>query len=86
MSTYTVSPAQGGASDGEVEGASRPCPLKECAALVYCLDGAYTAVKGVDAEVVGQGGPKPTDEQGTAEFLHLKPPNKGYTAKVGRGR
>jgi hypothetical protein len=84
MSTNSVSPAQGGASDGadEVDGASQPCPLKECAALVYCLDGSYMAVKGIDAEIVGAGGPKPTDEQGTAEFLHLKPPNKDYTAKV----
>src|SRR5260370_1026779 len=84
MSTNSVSPAQSGASGGadEVDGASQPCPLKECAALVYCLDGSYMAVKGIDAEVVGEGGPKATDEQGTAEFLHLKPPNKDYTANV----
>ena len=84
MSTSSVSPAQGGSSgaDDEVDGASQSCPLKECAALIYCIDGQYMAVKGIDAEVVGEGGPKPTDEQGTAEFLNLKPPNKDYTAKV----
>jgi hypothetical protein len=65
-----------------VDGTTQPCPLTECAALISCLDGRNFAVKGIDAEVVGGPPAKPTDEQGAAEFEHLKPPDKDYTAKV----
>jgi hypothetical protein len=85
MSTNQVSPQSGESGGGsqEVDGAIQPCPLTECAALIYCVGGPNNfAVKGIDAEVTNGPATKPTNDEGLAEFLKLKPPNQDYTAKV----
>ncbi len=71
-----------GRSITPVDSATLPCPLKECSAVIFCIDRGFIAVEGVYAEIVGVPGTKATDKTGTVEFLALKPPNRDYTAKV----
>jgi len=70
-------------SSRELDDPTAPCPLKECGITVWCSGATDSkALKDVDVKVTPSGASKPTDDNGTAEFEHLKPPNQDYTVTV----